>query len=162
MPGWLSACFQPWNCTVWNHPSDLVRMRCDPLFSDWIKDLGTWNLLFWLIITCYYWGLNKAMHIQKFSIIWRRFPWLCVIVPAWMDVTRAPVESQTAWKPKSLLLLGFWFRLILISQWFSWTPHISTASKWRVIWFNNIWYWLPFSGRLDSVLLMCVKLCVCI
>ena len=37
-------------------------------------------------------------------------------IPGTMDVTRAPVESQADWKPKSLLLFGFWFRLTLISQ----------------------------------------------
>ncbi|TNN28977.1 hypothetical protein EYF80_060875 [Liparis tanakae] len=36
-----------------------------------------------------------------------------------MDATRAPVESHAAWKPKSLLLLGFWFRLMRDSQKFS-------------------------------------------
>lgn len=40
----------------------------------------------------------------------------CEVLPGWIDVTQAPVESQAAWKPKSLLLLGFWFRLIRISQ----------------------------------------------
>lgn len=39
-------------------------------------------------------------------------------LPLWTEVTRAPVESQVASKPKSLLLLGFWFRLMRISQWF--------------------------------------------
>lgn len=41
---------------------------------------------------------------------------LFFFLPGWMDVTCAPVESQAAWKPKSLLLLGFWFRMIRISQ----------------------------------------------
>lgn len=49
----------------------------------------------------------------------------CFWLPGWMDVTRAPVESQAAWKPKSRLLLGFWFRLIRISQKSSWKSHNS-------------------------------------
>lgn len=58
------------------------------------------------------WKVNNALPMQ--------FESLCLTglagLPGWMDVTRAPVESQAAWKPKSLLLLGFWFRLIRISQ----------------------------------------------
>lgn len=44
-----------------------------------------------------------------------------------MEVTLAPVESQAAWKPKSLLLLGFWFRLTRISQKSSWKTNTGTG-----------------------------------
>lgn len=52
---------------------------------------------------------------------------LCQL-PFWTEVTRAPVESQAASKPKSLLLLGFWFRLMRISQWFSCEPNSSNLT----------------------------------
>lgn len=52
---------------------------------------------------------------------------LCQL-PFWTEVTRAPVESQAASKPKSLLLLGFWFRLMRISQWFSCEPNRSNST----------------------------------
>lgn len=114
---------------LWNHPSDLVRMRYDLLFFS--LDCRNGNVNFGILAdsSMFNWGQNTASHFQICSLNWRCFPWICVFVPGWMDATWAPVESQTAWKPKSLLLLGFWFRLILISQWFSWTTHISTASK---------------------------------
>lgn len=56
-------------------------------------------------------------------------------LPFWTEVTRAPVESQAASKPKSLLLLGFWFRLIRISQWFSCQAKSSSCIYWDLFHF---------------------------